>query len=270
MKRLFAFGCSFTHHTWPMWPNFFIGNFDQVLNFGRGGAGNRYIFHSILEGINEFKITPDDTVVVMWSSYYRRDVIDNNLAWQLRGGVANYMSPEEIDLAWNLADSVIQTWDYMYTISEILTSKNIKFTFTSMEPMANKFIPYYLKSFSVSNIFCQDLTSYTSQKFLTIGTRPWNTENNEGRKPDGHPKVIVSYNFAKDIIGSKIGVSIDESVEIKSKQLHNILDRKIINLVSAGHLNRQNITSAGSSQVCTGCPDYLDQYIDLANTFKDI
>ena len=48
MSKLIAAGCSFTHFYWPSWADY-LGNtlFDDYVNTGAGGAGNRFIFHRI-------------------------------------------------------------------------------------------------------------------------------------------------------------------------------------------------------------------------------
>ena len=74
MKRLFAFGSSFTHYVWPTWVDA-VGSshFDQYYNYGRAGAGNRYIAEKILEVQEHTTFTSDDVVVILWTMFDHED-----------------------------------------------------------------------------------------------------------------------------------------------------------------------------------------------------
>lgn len=62
MNRLFTFGCSFTNYMWPTWADILAIEFDSYRNWGRIGAGNHFIFYSLLECINRNEITADDAM----------------------------------------------------------------------------------------------------------------------------------------------------------------------------------------------------------------
>jgi hypothetical protein len=49
MRRLFAFGCSFTNYRWSTWADCLAPEFDYFENWGQAGAGNHYIFNSVME-----------------------------------------------------------------------------------------------------------------------------------------------------------------------------------------------------------------------------
>lgn len=256
---------------WPMWPSFFINNFDEILNFGRGGAGNSYIFHSILEGTESCNITSDDVVVVMWSTYVRRDLMRNDFSWDLRGGLANYLTPEQIDIVWSMPDGVVKTWDYIYATSKLLESRKIKFAFTSMESLKSDAIPTYTEPLVKSDIFCEDnLTSYTYKNFPKYLKTPWLTNHQGTVVPDNHPKINASYQFAKDIIGKKIGIDLGNLNDEHIEELHCLLDKKIIEYAKIKNIAIENVISKGSSQVQIIKQGYLDRWIDCAKTCTDI
>jgi hypothetical protein len=74
MKRLFAFGCSFTQYwRWPTWADALGRQVPWFENWGLCGAGNCYIFYSILECHRRYKLGPNDSVYVMWSNTSRED-----------------------------------------------------------------------------------------------------------------------------------------------------------------------------------------------------
>ena len=73
MKRLFAFGCSFTNYRWPTWVDCLVPEFDHVQNWGQSGAGNHYIFNSVMEADQRHQFNSNDTVVVCWTGITRDD-----------------------------------------------------------------------------------------------------------------------------------------------------------------------------------------------------
>lgn len=74
-KRVFAFGCSFTSYTWPMWADIVASECTNAkfYNFGRSGAGNLNIACRIAEANQLFNFQQDDLILVLWSSYTRED-----------------------------------------------------------------------------------------------------------------------------------------------------------------------------------------------------
>jgi hypothetical protein len=86
MKRLFAFGCSFTNYRWPTWVDCLAPEFDQTQNWGQSGGGNHYIFNSLMECDQRNTFGADDTVVVCWSNTQRDDRYVNG-KWHTLGNV---------------------------------------------------------------------------------------------------------------------------------------------------------------------------------------
>ena len=73
MKRLFTFGCSFTNYYWPTWADIISQDYDYFQNWGKIGGGNKFIYLSLVECHQRNKFTPDDTIMLMWSSQARED-----------------------------------------------------------------------------------------------------------------------------------------------------------------------------------------------------
>ncbi len=73
MRRLFTFGCSFTNYRWSTWADCLAPEFDSFENWGQAGAGNHYIFNSVMECDQRNRFGPNDTVVVCWTSIDRED-----------------------------------------------------------------------------------------------------------------------------------------------------------------------------------------------------
>lgn len=89
--RFFAFGCSFTASSdRPTWADIVGRHFAEYQNWGRGGMGNQYIFYQLVEANRWNKFTPDDTVMIMWSSISRIDLyLEEEGEWHGRGSVFN-------------------------------------------------------------------------------------------------------------------------------------------------------------------------------------
>ncbi len=81
-ENLVVGGCSFTY-TNPTqvpvsWPYYFrdLAGFNEVYSCAMPGAGNNFISKSIVWGLENSKLSPDQTmVVVMWSGHDREDAI---------------------------------------------------------------------------------------------------------------------------------------------------------------------------------------------------
>jgi hypothetical protein len=77
-KRFFAFGCSFTNYIWPTWADIIGQDIEFYENWGKVGAGNHFIFNSIMECDAKYHFNEDDLVIVMWSGIEREDRYLNN------------------------------------------------------------------------------------------------------------------------------------------------------------------------------------------------
>jgi hypothetical protein len=84
--RLFSFGCSFTRYHWPTYADILAQGYKEFFNWGQSGAGNFFIFNSLVECHKRHEIKSTDTVCVMWSSIAREDrYVKGN--WLLSGSM---------------------------------------------------------------------------------------------------------------------------------------------------------------------------------------
>ena len=249
MSRLFTFGCSYTSYVYPMWPWHLIDNYDEIYNFGRAGAGNDYIFHSIVDALKKHKIQQGDTVVIIWSSYYRYDYQNEAGGWLLSGGLfSNDLQDKTVrnlQKVWTLRSAVRKTWDYMNILAELFELKNIKFCFGSLYEMeklsltdgsdalelnlpnhVDDIIPSYVKLPYKKHKFCS-LDFIRFQKIvpndLGGGVR-YALIHNAGRTADKdpHPNVLESYEFAKNIIAPALDIEF-KGDRSKAEALHNAI-----------------------------------------------
>lgn len=131
--RLFTFGCSYTQWRWPTWADILGQEFEEYQNWGREGAGNQFIFHSLIEANQRNKFTPNDTVIVMWSSPDREDRYLRG-SWYTYGPVfGNAHHPQEwvkhfSDDRWY----AIRDLTCMAASKQLLDSWGVKYQFLSM------------------------------------------------------------------------------------------------------------------------------------------
>jgi hypothetical protein len=86
-KRFFAFGCSFTKYYWPTWYNIIAQEISESYNYGKNGAGNFFIFQSLMEAVIKHKINKDDLVMIMFSNVTREDRFVKNRGWITPGNL---------------------------------------------------------------------------------------------------------------------------------------------------------------------------------------
>ena len=86
-KTLIASGCSWTNEnfwsdsnpdidcSWPKWPELLAKKLDmECINLGRSGAGNEYIFSSLLDQIKQTNKDNIGLVIPAWTQVHRKDI----------------------------------------------------------------------------------------------------------------------------------------------------------------------------------------------------
>ena len=89
-KRLFTFGCSFTDHPWSTWANILGKEFEDVkfYNFGRQGAGNQYIYNTLMQADAVYNFNESDLVIIEWTNVCREDrYLPKEGGWVLPGNI---------------------------------------------------------------------------------------------------------------------------------------------------------------------------------------
>ena len=84
-SRLLAFGCSFTNYRWSTWADILGTQYSEYQNWGQSGAGNHYIFNSVMEADQRQRFGSGDTVIVCWTSVHREDRYTDR--WQTLGNI---------------------------------------------------------------------------------------------------------------------------------------------------------------------------------------
>jgi len=88
--RFFAFGCSGARYIWPTWADIVGKDYAEYQNWGKVGAGNPFMFYSLIECNQRNQFTPDDTVIIQWTFTSREDrYVDKLGGWIGAGEIHN-------------------------------------------------------------------------------------------------------------------------------------------------------------------------------------
>ena len=146
-KRIFCFGCSFTQYIMPTWADILKLHFDnnvatsipdtEVHNFGKNGAGNYYIFNTIVEKSLEYNFTNDDLILIQWSGVFREDRFKDG-HWYTPGNIlthptdGRYSNLVVKDWFFDEEGMTKRDYSYIHSIRKILESDNIDYEMFSM------------------------------------------------------------------------------------------------------------------------------------------
>lgn len=163
-KKLWTFGCSFTSYSWKTWADYLSYFYNDYENQGRGGLGNRFIFHHVLRLLD--RIEEGDTVIIQWSGLLRKDILKNG----------NYLSVAEpygedeytqsiipdgyVEKMFSPEQKLFEFTNYSKSLKEILQNRNIKF-----------------KMFFMLNPLFKNNDLYTMGEPLSINSRPSHIRN---------------------------------------------------------------------------------------------
>lgn len=140
----YSFGCSYTNFAWPTWANFVGTQFDRHISYAQSGAGNRYIFLSVLDALQNHTIREGDVFVVQWSSLCREDRIKPNDEVFKTPGYLDYQSeyPEVFTKEmFNPQQQFVELRNYIFALKTIFESHKITYRMTNMyEPYLGKFL----------------------------------------------------------------------------------------------------------------------------------
>jgi len=136
MSRLFTFGCSFTSYSWPTWADIVGQEFDQFQNWGRTGAGNSFIFHSVVECNKRQNLNKHDTVIIMWTGICREDRYTKKRGWITPGSIYNQFEyPQEyVEKFVDYTGCLLRDLSYVSAVRQMLDAIGCTYYFLSMTP----------------------------------------------------------------------------------------------------------------------------------------
>lgn len=136
LGRLYTFGCSFTSYNWPTWADILLSLYPGE-NWGQGGAGNKFVLESLIECHVTNRIQPEDTIIIMLSSFAREDrYLDGG--WKLFGNVYNSKPLYDeyfLNKYWSDKGAFLHNLNYISGCIEILKSLKCKWLMGYAFPM---------------------------------------------------------------------------------------------------------------------------------------
>lgn len=116
-KKVYAFGCSMTSYHYPTWADIIGHKIQSFENWGKAGAGNQYIFNSIVECDARNNLGPNDTVLILWSGLAR---LDSYLINHWKHVLNNYDNhcPDGYE---------ILSYAYMHAVDQLLQMRQVNY-----------------------------------------------------------------------------------------------------------------------------------------------
>lgn len=217
MKRLFAIGCSYTNYNWPTWADWLGGEFDEYYNFGRTGAGNRYIGSMLGFILPKLNLTEDDTVVVQWGSLLRYDTYSESGKWGNACG--NMYNQNLYDISWVRKyfypeQMAFETISYVNLVKAFLSNSKCKWTmFWLLNPNIDEYLgePFRLQQQyrvdsekierTLQEIRKNKKVFYDNflESDLSLFQLDFNTPMFHNGQKDSHPTSVAHLEYAKYI-----------------------------------------------------------------------
>jgi len=236
-NRLFTFGCSCTGYHYPTWADLIGTKFQEFYNFGLSGMGNRFIQQMVFEANHHKKFTPEDTVLVMFTSFLRNDVWLTDLKWPSRGPVylpANsqiyndWWMKNHWSLEWGLMDS----WSSVNAVKQLLDNTGVQYKFLNAMPLQGTLG----EGTTDEDIFDFDVSDFNYTSLLDIDYPVWHMA-----KDYGFSKKDLYYTN----IDNKIDIDLHPATEMYARYIKEFLpeyyDEQLQNKADSLHQTAKNI-----------------------------
>jgi hypothetical protein len=214
IKRFFSFGCSFTRYAWTTWSDIIAEELKvPYYNYGGAGAGNQYIFNTIMQADAFYKFNENDLIMVSWTNVCREDRYIKD-KWQCPGNIysQNLYSKEWVDQFADTTGMAMRDFAAIHAVNTILKSKQCQYYFLSMIDITKFFNQYQINDENLKNETTSTLISIYNNSLSTIISNfydvLWNGEiNNKINKNkkkfncrfnDPHPSPIEHYEYLKE------------------------------------------------------------------------
>jgi hypothetical protein len=276
-RRLVTTGCSFTNYCWPTWPWFLASKFDNTYNYAQSGAGNEYIYHSIVDADSDLHLTKNDTVVICWSGYTRFDRFETTPGsfkfWKTKGDWSHWaeasLENEHLsDRGWTK-----KSINYMLATARYLHAKQIPFVYSSIYDLYTG-ISNLDESFLNDIRFIHEHCNFVFKEGLTTALHSRRTHIN---LTDGHPSV-QEHSWIATAIANKLNlplqaVAVDLSLlQLRFLELSKTREANQLFLTQLRETNSFDILTTSGSRLVTPTierysPDVLGQTINILDTY---
>lgn len=203
MGRLLTAGCSFTFYKWDTWADYLSANFSSFCNRGIPGADNATIARTVTA-----MAEPDDTVVIMWTSYQRHNFgigYADTYNYSLNHcGVGHTLKNKHyfVDV-FNPYERFLTTLDYAQWVTEDSQLRGYKLY---------QFCAFPFLTGEMNTPISDDMARLVKEKDYTINnviepSLEEFTRLDEKEVDDNHPIPSSQYRFYKEIVCPVIGVT---------------------------------------------------------------
>lgn len=234
MGRLFTFGCSFTQYMWPTWANVVAYDLKLPLyNFAVAGLGNVGIMNRVMEADMKFKFTPEDKIMIMWSSWSRDDYVTAHGHWHMAGSRFNQrMSSKQISKLksrWSPFDDIVKNANAVAYVTKAY-EKNITWQGYGFEPWVQEgdtetLAELFLDNESLSKYL--ELIEFYKTKIPSLPYRQLEMTSTPafGHITDSHPDVAEHVNIVQNFIYPSIDCCIEQETVGIFSALHNTIKK---------------------------------------------
>jgi hypothetical protein len=240
--RLFTFGCSFTRYKWPTWANIVAYDLDiPFYNYGCAGAGNQYIFNTLIQADTKYQFNSNDLIMVSWTNVAREDRYRNN-QWVTPGNIYTQLEYDEqyvkewacpvgytvrdfalIKAAWELLDKRLCQFHFMKMMDFDIKNQWIPNELIESVDRIKKFYRNYLSTIQPS--FYQVLWNNNIQSKLDAEYNLY-----KERFCDGHPTIKEHLTYLECVFDYKFNEHTQEIISAADQALTD----KILETFAAG------------------------------------
>lgn len=241
-NRLFTFGCSCTGYHYPTWADLVGSQFKEFYNLGLSGMGNRFIQQMVYEANHHKKFTPDDTVLVMFTSFLRNDVWLTDLKWPSRGPVYlpnntdiynNWWMKNHWSLEWGLMDS----WSSVNAVKQLLDSTGVKYKLLNSMPLNGNLeegtgdldiFDYDISEFRYIDLLDEPFPVwYMVEEFGFTKDDLYNFSIDENMEKELHPTIEMYLRYVKEFLPEFYNEDVQRIGERCHTELLNIFSENI-------------------------------------------
>lgn len=200
MSRFFAFGCSFTNYRWMTWADIIGSQFEQYQNWGQAGAGNKYIYASVMEADQRQKFTSDDTVIICWTESMRDDRYVDGRGWITTGSMSSVFSKEFIADYVCERGYLIDSLNMIKGVQELLINRGCKWKFLSIDSMIK---PDHHND--IKDVYAEILNNIAPSFADVLGQLYWKTDSltrprHECGNIDQHPTTKEALRYLDAVL----------------------------------------------------------------------
>jgi hypothetical protein len=177
-NRFFAFGCSATSCNWPTWADIVARQYDEYQNWALPGAGNSFIFYSVMEAIKRNNINSKDTVMIMWTNIGREDRYVKGQGWITPGSIYNQTvySPEFVRDYADPTGYLIRDMAHLSAVKSLLDTIGCEYKFFTTVPFNvpdDNIFKVFSMDTKITNLYTQDIASVAPSIFEVVFNFDW-------------------------------------------------------------------------------------------------